>query len=40
MNIKELKEMINLMNENGLSEIEVEKQGLKIRLKKGPEGGI
>ncbi len=35
MNIKELQEMINLMNENGLSELEVEKQGLKIRLKKG-----
>ena len=40
MNIKELKEMINLMNENGLSELEVEKQGLKIRLKKGFGGDI
>ena len=40
MNIKELKEMINLMNENGLSELEVEKQGLKIRLRKGPSGEI
>ena len=39
MNIKELKEMIDLMNENGLSELEVEKQGLRIRLKKGA-GGI
>jgi len=34
MNIKEIKEMINLMNENGLTEIEIEKDGLKLRLKK------
>ena len=40
MNIKEIKEMINLMNENGLTEFELEKQGLKIRLKKGAEGRI
>ena len=40
MNIKELKEMINLMNENSLSELEVEKQGLRIRLKKGFGGEI
>ncbi len=40
MNIKELKEMINLMNENSLSELEVEKQGLRIRLKKGLGGEI
>ena len=40
MNIKELKEMINLMNENGLSELEIEKQGLKIRLKKGSDGTV
>lgn len=38
MNIKEIKEMINLMNENNLSEFEMEKDGLKIRLKRGPEG--
>ena len=36
MTIKELKEMINLMEEHGLSELEVEKEGLKIRLKRGP----
>ncbi len=35
MNIKEIKEMISLMNENGLSELEIEKDGLKLRLKKG-----
>ncbi len=40
MNIKEIKEMIDLMNENGLSELEIEKQGLKVRLKKGPDGNI
>lgn len=34
MNLKEIKEMINLMNENGLAELEVERDGHKIRLKK------
>jgi oxaloacetate decarboxylase alpha subunit len=38
MNIKEIKEMINLMNENGLTELEIEKEGLRIRLKKGSSG--
>ena len=40
MTIKELKEMINLMEEHGLSELEIEKEGLKIRLKRGPSGTI
>lgn len=40
MNIKEIKEMIQLMNENGLTEFELEKDGLKIRLKKGANGQI
>jgi acetyl-CoA carboxylase biotin carboxyl carrier protein len=35
MNIKEIKEMISLMNENGLVELEIEKDGMRIRLKKG-----
>jgi len=35
MNLKELKEMINLMNENNLVEIEVEREGLRVRIKKG-----
>ena len=39
MNLKEIKEMIKLMNENQLTEIEVERDGLKIKLKKGA-GGI
>lgn len=34
MNLKELKEMIGLMNENGLSEIEIEKDNVKVKLKK------
>lgn len=38
MNIKEIKEMINLMNENNLMEIEIEKDGMRIRLKKMAPG--
>jgi len=38
MNIKEIKEMIDLMNKNNLNELEVEKDGTKIRLKKTPTG--
>jgi len=34
MNIKEIKEMVNLMNENNLLELEIEKEGMRIRLKK------
>ena len=34
MNLKEIKEMITLMNENDLSELEVEKDGTKIKIKK------
>jgi len=34
MNIKEIKEMLNLMNENGLVELEIEKDGMRVRLKK------
>lgn len=39
MYIKEIKDMIALMNENGLTELEIEKEGVRIRLKKG-SGGI
>ncbi|MBI2870888.1 MAG: acetyl-CoA carboxylase biotin carboxyl carrier protein [Candidatus Omnitrophica bacterium] len=35
MNLKEIKEMINLMNESGLSELELERDGLRIKLRKG-----
>ena len=34
MNLKEIKEMITLMNENDLVELELERDGLKIMLKK------
>jgi len=34
MNLKEIKEMINLMNENELTEIEIEREGSKIKIKK------
>ena len=34
MNLKEIKEIIALMNENALTEIEIEREGLKLKLKK------
>ncbi len=40
MNLKELKEMIGLMNENGLSEIEIEKDNVKVKLKKQISGVV
>lgn len=38
MNLKELKELIALMNEHQLVEIELEREGMKIRLRKGGPG--
>lgn len=38
MYIKEIKDMIILMNENGLAELEIEKDGMRIRLKKSGAG--
>lgn len=38
MNIKEIKEMINLMNENNIVELEIEKDGTRIKLKKTGSG--
>ncbi|MBF0386103.1 MAG: acetyl-CoA carboxylase biotin carboxyl carrier protein [Candidatus Omnitrophica bacterium] len=35
MNLKEIKEVIALMNENNLTEIEIERDGTKIKLRKG-----
>ncbi|NTV29432.1 MAG: acetyl-CoA carboxylase biotin carboxyl carrier protein [Candidatus Omnitrophica bacterium] len=43
MNLKELKEMVDLMNDNGLSEVEIEREGMKIKLRKAQAevpGGI
>jgi acetyl-CoA carboxylase biotin carboxyl carrier protein len=34
MNLKEIKEILILMNENNLNEIEIERDGLKLKLKK------
>lgn len=39
MNIKEIKELVNLMNENNLVELEIEKEGMRVRLRK-TSGGI
>lgn len=38
MNIKEIKQMIDLMNENNLMELEIEKEGMRIKLKKSGAG--
>lgn len=38
MNLKEIKEILQLMNEHGLSEVEVEKDGLRLKLKKAIVG--
>ncbi|MFP4472269.1 MAG: acetyl-CoA carboxylase biotin carboxyl carrier protein [Candidatus Omnitrophota bacterium] len=35
MNFKEIKEIVKLMNDNELTEIEVEREGSKLTLKKG-----
>ena len=35
MDLKDIKELIALMRRNELSEIEIEKEGLRIKLKKG-----
>lgn len=40
MNIKEIKEMLQLMSEHDLSEFEVDKDGFKIKLKKNTAGKI
>ena len=37
MNLKELKEIIALFEQADISELDVERQGVKIRLKKGTE---
>lgn len=34
MNLNQIREVISLMNENNLSEIEIEKEGMRIRIKK------
>ena len=39
MNLKDIKEIIALMNENDLNEIEIEREGLKLKLKKSSIDG-
>lgn len=40
MNIKKIHELVELMNDNDLAEVEIEQEGMKIRLKKKGLGGI
>ncbi len=40
MNIKKIREIIGLMNENDLTEIEIEQEGIKVKLVKKPQGII
>jgi len=40
MYIKEIKDMIALMNDNSLTELEVEKDGMRIKLKKSSGGSV
>jgi acetyl-CoA carboxylase biotin carboxyl carrier protein len=40
MNLKEIKEVLQLMAEHNLNEIEIEKDGLKIKLKKSYGGRL
>ncbi len=40
INIKKIKELIDLMNENELTEIEIEQEGTKIKLVKKSQGVI
>ncbi len=40
MNLKEIKEMITLMNENHLTELEIEREGARIKIKKASASEI
>ena len=40
MDLKDIKAIIDLMRKNAVTEFELEKQDFKIRLKRGPNGGI
>lgn len=40
MSIKKIRELVELMNDNGLTEVEVEQEGLKIRLIKRAGGVV
>ena len=38
MELEQIKAIISMMKENDLSEFSMEQDGLKIRIKRGPEG--
>jgi len=40
MNIKKIKELVELMNENGLTEVEIEQEGMKVKLTKRAQGVV
>ncbi len=40
MELEEVKRIIELMNDNGLSEFELEENGVRIMIKKGQEGQV
>src|SRR5215469_12492035 len=40
VDLKDIKAIIELMRKNSVSEFELEKQDFKIRLKRGPNGGV
>ncbi|MGB2630717.1 MAG: acetyl-CoA carboxylase biotin carboxyl carrier protein [Candidatus Omnitrophota bacterium] len=40
MNIKKIKELVDLMNENNLTEVEVEQEGMKVKLSKKAGGAV
>ena len=40
MNIKKIKELVDLMNENGLTEVEIEQEGMKVKLTKRAQGVV
>jgi acetyl-CoA carboxylase biotin carboxyl carrier protein len=40
VDLKDIKAIIDLMKKNSVSEFELERQDFKIRLKRGPNGGV
>jgi len=39
MDLKDIKAIIDLMKKNSIVELELEREGCKVRLKRGPNGG-
>ncbi len=40
MNIKRIRELVDIMNDNGLTEVEIEQEGVKVKLVKRPSGVV